>query len=161
MKIITAQTNIVEVDSDAMIYSTNARLALTGGVGAALLRKYGPEIQSKLINSSQGGGMELAEVGDVISVKTDAMPWKLVIHTVVTDGSYIADPEIVKSVIEKSLKLCVSQGEIQKVTISELGTGYGSLTKEQFYEILEKVTAHDRYQNIKEIIVCNLDVGRL
>lgn len=160
MKITTEHANIVEVDSDAMIYSTNTRLTLTGGVGAALVREYGPEIQSRLINSSHGSGFELAEVGDVISVKTDAMPWRLLIHTVVTDGSYIADPKVVSSVIKKSLNLCIANGCVVRVTLSELGAGYGSLSKEQFYEILEKVTADTRYQAIQELIVCNLDIGR-
>lgn len=160
MKIVVSSENIVDVESDAMIYSTNTRLALTGGVGAALVSKFGSEIQTRLINSSNGFGMELAEIGDVISAKTNVMPWKLLIHTVVTDGSYIATPKIIESVIEKSLNLCVADGNIREVTMSELGTGYGSLSSEQFNQILLGVAENGIFQGIEKITICKFGFGR-
>jgi O-acetyl-ADP-ribose deacetylase (regulator of RNase III) len=160
MLITTEFENIVDVVSDAMIYSTNTRLALTGGVGSALVKKYGIEIQLKLINLSQGNGMELAEIGDVISVKTSTMPWKVLIHTVVTDGSYIATADIVKSVIEKAFNLCVENDATKKITISELGTGFGSLTSAQFNEILLSVLQGEKYKNIQKVVICKFGDGR-
>lgn len=69
MKRRILHADITKIASDAMIYSTNVRLTLTGGVGAALFREFGVGVQIDLHNSPLGTGRELAEVGDVFETQ--------------------------------------------------------------------------------------------
>src|SRR4051812_17273539 len=96
--------NIVEIASDALIYSTNVRLALTGGVGLALLRKFGIGVQIELQSKSLGTGRQLAEVGEIIESKIAGGPWRHVFHTVATDEVYHTEPAIVRSILQRCLK---------------------------------------------------------
>jgi len=159
MNIEYRKSDIVEEKADALIYSTNTRLSLTGGVGLAIVNKYGYGIQTALINESDSSGMELAEIGDVLSAKTNNMPWQNLIHCVCTDGSYIASSEVIESVLKKALRICV-KSKVGVVAVSELGTGYGTLVSSQFQEILNKVLNLIDTGCIERLLVCNNGNGR-
>ncbi|MCM8540839.1 MAG: macro domain-containing protein [Lentisphaeraceae bacterium] len=161
MKLIELKEDILNVKSDALIYSTNTRLSLSGGVGAALMKKFGHELQTELINESDGFGFELASLGDVFEARTNNMPWVKVFHTICLDGNYIADEQIVRSVLVKALNKCEETKEVLTVSISALGTGYGSLSYPSFKKILTEIIREIRYQTIDEIYLCNLGEQKL
>lgn len=104
--------------------------------------------------------MELAEIGDVISAKTDDMLWKAVLHLVCSDGSYIVQEETINTVLEKSFKFCSNLENINTISISKLGTGYGTIKDKQFMNLL-----HGAVENIPQaiastIFVCNISGSR-
>ena len=131
--------DITQVASDAMIYSTNLRLTLTGGVGAALFREFGVGVQIDLQSQSPGTGRELAEVGQCIETHIPASPWKRVFHTIATTELYHTDPAVVTSILRHCLKRCAASKDLRKITCSALGTGYGDLELADFFHLCDSV----------------------
>ena len=88
------------------------------------------------------------------------MPWKLVLHTVCSDGSYVVDPNTVKAVLGKSLLICERHGGIKTISVSELGTGYGTITRGQFRDILNIAVENFQAKNIETIQICSIKGDR-
>lgn len=154
--------DITTVKSDVLIYSTNTKLAMTGGVGRALVDRFGNDIQLKLINESKGFGTELADVGDIISAKTSNMPWEEVLHVVCSDGSYITEIRNIETILFKALRHCELKGSYETISISKFGTGYGTTTEKEFMEALESaVSKIPSAVSIKRIYVCSAGNGRI
>ena len=156
MNIVELHQDILTIKSDALIYSTNTRLSLSGGVGAALVKKYGQGIQTELINQSAGFGFEIADLGDVYEAKTENMPWVKVFHAICLDGTYIVSEEIVRKILTKTFKKCDENKEIKTVSVSALGTGYGSFTYSEFKKVLGEVLVSLNPKSITEVFLCNL-----
>jgi O-acetyl-ADP-ribose deacetylase (regulator of RNase III) len=132
--------DIVTVRSDAMIYSTNVRLALTGGVGAALVKQYGIGVQIDLQDQSLGTGRQMADVGEVIETRITDAPWKRVFHTIATDELYHTAPSSVRDILRTCFKKCAASASIKTITCSALGTGYGNLELPAFMAIADEVS---------------------
>src|SRR4051794_37670469 len=124
MERLVINANIVEVEADALVYSTNTQLALTGGVGAALMKKCGWGIQSDLQSCSPGTGRQMAEVGDVFETQSPDHPWKIIFHTVATDELYHTDPSTVSRILKRCVRRCAELGNIKSLITSPLGSGY-------------------------------------
>ncbi len=152
MKRQLIRSNIVDVQADALIYSTNIQLLLTGGVGAALLTRFGPRIQDAL---GAAAGRPTAEVGEVFETTLSGIPWKVIFHTVATDKLYYTRPEIVLAILRKCFRRCVELQSIKSIITSSLGCGYGDLDVEQFLRIADQVCAEFDESSIENFaIVC-------
>ena len=154
MKRILQNTDIMGVRADALIYSTNVQLMLSGGVGACLLEKFGDDFQSNLYRQLNPTGRKLAEVGEIFLTDTGGDPWKLVIHTIATDPMYHTDPDIVSSLVTRSFDICSKRGDINSLVMSPLGAGYGDLDLDIFLRIVDDVATQFDGSGIKSITVC-------
>jgi O-acetyl-ADP-ribose deacetylase (regulator of RNase III) len=139
MERLIINANIVDVKADALIYSTNVQLVLTGGVGAALMQKCGWGIQNDLLSCSPGSGRRMAEVGDVFETRSAEYPWKIVFHTVVTNELYHTQPDTVLRVLRRCVRRCAELEDIKSVVTSPLGAAYGDLDLEPFVRIADQV----------------------
>jgi O-acetyl-ADP-ribose deacetylase (regulator of RNase III) len=139
MKRNVVHSDIAQLAADALIYSTNIRLALTGGVGAALLRAHGIGVQIQLQNASLGTGRQMAEVGEIIASPIKGSLWKQVFHTIATDEFYHTDPEVVRQILRSCLRQCVSSTDLRSVVCSPLGAGYGDLELIAFLKIASAI----------------------
>jgi len=126
--------DITSLRADALVYSTNVQLMLSGGVGASLLQKYGPDFQRDLYREIDARGRKLAEVGEVLI--TTAPDSTLILHTVATDPLYHSDERVVAEILRQALEICSERDEIDSVLISALGCGYGDLSFAKFLELL-------------------------
>ena len=155
MKRQLIRLNIVDVQADALIYSTNVQLLLTGGVGAALMTRFGPRIQDAL---GAAAGRPTAEVGEVFETSLSGIPWKTIFHTVATDKLYYTRPEIVLAILRKCFRRCVELQTIKSIITSPLGCGYGDLDVGQFLRIAAEVCAELEKSAIENFaIVCRSD----
>ena len=145
--------DITKVASDAMIYSTNSRLTLTGGVGAALFREFGVGVQIDLQSRSPGTGRELAEVGDILETHISGGPWKRVFHTIATTELHHTDPQVVTSILRRSLTRCAATDDLRKITCSALGTGYGDLELPHFLHLCAAVCAEFDDSPLEELTI--------
>jgi O-acetyl-ADP-ribose deacetylase (regulator of RNase III) len=145
--------NIVKYNADALIYSTNVDLRLSGGVGSALKNEYGQEIQDKLFYSIDITDRKIAEVGEVFECTIPSMPWKAVYHTVATNDLYETKSETVNSVLRYCLNDCLKKGGIHSVVTSALGCGWGDLSHSDFIDIITEIT-ESSFEGILDIIVC-------
>ncbi len=152
MKRQLTNLNIVDVQADALVYSTNVQLLLTGGVGAALVARFGMRIQDAL---EVAAGKPTAQVGDVFETSLPGVPWKLVFHTIATDKLYCTRPDIVTSILRKCFRRCVELGSIRSLITSPLGCGYGDLDLAQFLQIANQISAEFDKSTIETFaIVC-------
>jgi O-acetyl-ADP-ribose deacetylase (regulator of RNase III) len=143
--------------ADALIYSTNVRLALTGGVGAALLKRFGIAVQIELQGKSAGGGRRLAEVGDVFTTSISGAPWKRVFHTIATSELYHTRATTVRAILEVCLRSCAASTDIRSVVCSALGSGYGDLEAGEFLAIADEVLNELVVSPIEEFTVVEFD----
>ncbi|HWX20394.1 MAG TPA: macro domain-containing protein [Candidatus Binatia bacterium] len=158
MKRQLIRSNIIDAQGDALIYSTNVRLALTGGVGAALLERFGLAIQNELLCCSGGTGRQMAEVGDVFETRSPGMPWKIIFHTVATDELYYTRPETVLAILRKCVRRCVELASIKSVITSPLGAGYGDLDLNKFVRIADQVCDEYDESSVQSFAVVCRDV---
>ncbi len=138
MKTIEIQENIELFQADALVYSTNQNLYLSGGVGACLVKKYGHEVQEILDSYLREVDGEIVEVGTIVEGKLGAMPWKRVFHTVATDLNYDTNAAVVSKIIEEVLERCELDYSINSIVFSALGAGYGSLDYKKFVVLLNE-----------------------
>lgn len=148
------KADIVEVEADALIYSTNVQLMLSGGVGACLLKKLGPSFQNELYRKIDMELRKLADVGEVFYSEMSECPWKLVVHTIATDPFYYTDPEVVRSILKKAFSELSGRQNINSVVMSPIGAGYGDLNIEVFLDLVSQESAKYEESSIKQLIVC-------
>lgn len=146
--------NIASISADTLVYSTNVQLMLSGGVGASLLRQYGPSFQEELYRCIDSSGRKLAEVGEIFTTSPVQCPWKIVFHAVATDPLYNTDPVVVQAILTRCFESCAHTREIRSIVLSPLGTGYGDLPLERFLDLVSTVSVAPHYESIKEITVC-------
>ena len=150
-------TNIVNEDADALIYSTNVMLNCSGGVGSELVQRYGNVVQEDLHRILRELEAHNVERGDIFEYVSEGMPYQLLFHTIPSNGWYETTPEIIQSILAECLHQCVNHGGIRKVLISVLATGYGDLSKEAFFSLTAPILNQQEFSNIDEIIIAIYD----
>ncbi len=153
MKLGILNADIVDVSADALIYSTNTQVMLSGGVGACLLKKFGNEFQNELYRQIDRSGRREAEVGEVFVTEPQDTPWDLVCHTVATDSLYHTSQDVVRSIVQRYIEDCGSR-ELKSVVMSSLGAGYGDLDLGEFIRIVSDVTGAVGPSSIRQLTIC-------
>src|SRR6476659_2886089 len=80
--------DILDVPADVLVCSANVYLTLSGGVGGALLLRYGPEMQAVLSRHLADRVLRHVERGSVVEAPPCGSPYRAVIHAVAVDGFY-------------------------------------------------------------------------
>jgi O-acetyl-ADP-ribose deacetylase (regulator of RNase III) len=153
MKIDYQIGNILDVESDALVYSTNLKLLMSGGVGASLLGRYGYDIQKSLYDAFDNGEKNETRLGDIFDCKVESMPWKKVLHSIATDEDYVTDPIIVENIIRDCLGILELSHGVSRISMSALGCGWGNMKHKQFTDILKKVSMEFENTDLEEIVV--------
>ena len=148
------RADVTDEPCDALIYSSNVMLNCSGGVGACLVAKYGPEVQTHLHRLLGEMGVRHAPRGSWFQWKADHMPYKTVFHTVPCDGWYETTDAVLETVLRECLSECVKRGDIGSVATSVLATGYGRFAFEDFFPIAARVFADPSYQSLERLTVC-------
>ena len=126
-KVLLAQGDITEMDTDAIVNAANPSLMGGGGVDGAIHRKGGPKIleECKRIRATEWpNGLP---TGKAVITTGGNLKAKYVIHTVgpVWRGGNSGEPELLAEAYRNSLKLAVSKG-LKTVAFPSISTGaYG------------------------------------
>jgi len=132
---IIRQGDVVDVDADALIFSTNEHLFLSGGAGASLLGVHGKPLQLAMHRALASSGVKVAPRGSVFEIKP-AESWSSRLFAVVAaDGFYETSGEDTRDALERVLARCAEIPGIRTVTTTALGTGYGNMEIEDFVTI--------------------------
>lgn len=151
--------NILDEPADVLICSANVSLNLSGGVGADLLGRYGPQMQAELHKVIAGRSPRAARPGEVIAYAGPELPYKAVLHAVAVDGWYHATPESVRETIATALRMA-SELTAKKVALTALATGFGDLTLPDFANALRPLLTMD-FPPIEEVCLCLMEDYRL
>ncbi|MEM6506506.1 MAG: macro domain-containing protein, partial [Planctomycetota bacterium] len=80
--------DILDEPADVLICSANPFLTLSGGVGGALLQRYGDPLRIELEEVLKSRSVNYVDRGSVIVTFPSDTPYKSIIHAVAVDGMY-------------------------------------------------------------------------
>lgn len=123
--------DILDEPADVLICSANPYLTLSGGVGGALLLRYGPAMQRQLEAYLRQRNLRHVSPGTVVACSPCGTPYRAVLHAVAVDAFYDSSPEVVTRTVSAALTLAASY-DARKVGLTALATGYGHLSIEEF-----------------------------
>jgi O-acetyl-ADP-ribose deacetylase (regulator of RNase III) len=146
--------DILNDPADALIYSTNILLNCTGGVGGALLERYGQHFQIELHQLLRKRGASFASQGEVIDYVPAGLPYRHLIHTTPCDGMYDTTPSFTEDVLSRALACCSGDPSVRRVAVSALATGFGHLKFEDFLLIASRVFHLSHFATLQDIILC-------
>ena len=132
--------DILDEPADVLVCAANPHLTLSGGVGGALLLRYGPALQTELNDHLDHLGRRHVDVGTVVATEAIGTPYRAVIHAVAVNAFYESSPAIVTGVVRAALA-AAAQRDARTVALAAVATGYGHLTIAQFAAGLSPLTA--------------------
>src|SRR5262249_30989559 len=123
--------NIVDEPADVLVCSANPHLTLSGGVGAELLARYGPAMQSHLERIVRQRTPHFISRGEVVPCTDTTLPYRAVLHAVAIDGWYDSSPQVIEQTVTAALHMSAGYGA-RRVLLSALATGFGHLSLAEF-----------------------------
>lgn len=144
--------DILDRQAEVLICSANVFLTLSGGVGGALLQRYGDALQHELNQHLKSRSIRHVAQGEVVRTSSGGAPYLAILHAVTVDGMYRSSPDVVVSVVRRSLAVASVEGA-KTVALAALATGYGRLPIRDFAEALLPLVGQP-HGNIEEICVC-------
>jgi O-acetyl-ADP-ribose deacetylase (regulator of RNase III) len=146
--------NILDDPADALIYSTNILLNCTGGIGGALMARYGVQFQTELHEILRRRGARFAAQGEAIDFVPAGLPYRHLIHTTPCDGMYDTTSAITEDVLSRALACCAADASVQRVAVSALATGFGRLNIQDFLVVASRVFHDSRFTALQDIVLC-------
>ena len=128
--------DILDEPADVLVCAANPHLTLSGGVGGALLLRYGPALQAELDDHL---GRRHVDVGTVVVTEAVGTPYRAVIHAVAVNALYESSPAIVAGVVRAALAVA-AQRDARTVALAAVATGYGRLSIGQFAQGVSGLT---------------------
>jgi O-acetyl-ADP-ribose deacetylase (regulator of RNase III) len=138
MRWLLKHGNLLAEPADALIVSANPFLNLSGGVGGALLNKYGQAIQTELHYHLKKIGQRYVQPMEVVPTFGGDVPHKVILHAVAIDAFYDSSPEWVTAALVKALELAAKY-EARTIACAALATGYGRMPMSDFAAGLKPV----------------------
>lgn len=123
--------DILNEPADVLICSANPFLTLSGGVGGALMLRYGDQLCHELEDYLKASGQRFAERGTVVLTRPPGTPYKAILHAVAVDGMYESSAKVVTRVLRDAMNAAARVGA-RSVAVTALATGYGRLSSEEF-----------------------------
>jgi len=145
--------DILDEPAEALIYSTNVELNCSGGVGGALVDRYGTGVQTALRSLLAAAGTARMPQGSVCEQTLPGLPYRALFHTVPTNRWHQTTPEVVAQVLRQALRRCLELG-IDRVALSALATGFGDLILEDFLRLADGILHDPVFLPIRQITLC-------
>jgi O-acetyl-ADP-ribose deacetylase (regulator of RNase III) len=128
---IIRQGDIVDTVADAIVFSTNEHLFLSGGAGASLLGMHGKPLQQAMDRALAASGAKIAHRGSIFEIEP-AETWGRMFAVVAANGFYETSREDTATALREVLQRCAEVEGVKTVAITALGTGYGNMEIEDF-----------------------------
>jgi O-acetyl-ADP-ribose deacetylase len=140
-------TDITELEVEAIANAANTRLAHGGGVAAAISRAGGPEVQRE---SDEAAPIAL---GEAVATTAGEMPARWVIHAATMELGGPTSAEIIRQATASTLRVADELGA-RSLALVAFGTGVGGFPLDQAAEIeVEEVNRHIQAGTGLELIV--------
>ncbi|GJM24226.1 MAG: hypothetical protein DHS20C16_06410 [Phycisphaerae bacterium] len=143
--------DILNVQAEVLVCSANPYLTLSGGVGGALLQKYGDVMQEQLQQYLAERNVRHVEPGTIVSMDGGGTPYTAILHAVAVDVFYDSNVSLVRELVYQLLEISNELGA-NRVALPALATGYGKLAMAQFADALVPLVQNDF--GAKHVIVC-------
>lgn len=144
--------DILDVPADVLICSANPYLNLSGGVGGAMLVRYGPTMQEFLHASLANAKRCTIEPGEIVVTPPCGAPYTAVIHAVAVDAFYRTSIDIVRKTASRAIEEAARLGA-RRVALAALATGYGRMPVAHFADAIRPLLAGD-WAPISDVTIC-------
>jgi O-acetyl-ADP-ribose deacetylase (regulator of RNase III) len=124
MKIAIFVGDLADADADAVCTSTNARLSLMMGTGAAI-RERGGSVVSRACEAIVAAHGPLP-AGTAHATTAGMLPFQLAIHCVASDQKHRSSAEIVRSCVRSAIAIAVGAG-CASIALPLFGAGHARL----------------------------------
>ena len=148
---IIRQGDIVDTVADAIVFSTNEHLFLSGGAGASLLGKHGKPLQEAMHRIMAKRGIKVAPRGSVFEIEP-AETWGRMFAVVAANGFYETTREDTEAALCEALRRCAAIGGVKTVAITALGTGYGNMEIEDFAALFCGIEIPEPLESLELVI---------
>jgi O-acetyl-ADP-ribose deacetylase (regulator of RNase III) len=148
---VIRQGDIVDAVADAIVFSTNEHLFLSGGAGASLLGKHGDALQKAMHRALAGTGRKVAMRGEVFEIEPQGT-WGRMFAVVAANGFYETSREDTSRAITGVLGRCAEIPGMRSIAMTALGTGYGNMEIEDFVEIFCAVELPSPIEELELVI---------
>jgi len=146
------QSDITELEADAIVNAANAALKLGGGVAGAIARKGGPRIQEECdrIGGTFVGGAVITTAGDLKA--------KHVIHAVGPRYGEGEEDEKLRNATLNSLKLA-DEHKLKSIAFPAISTGIFGFPLDRCAKIMVSITKSylEGETEIEKVIFCLFD----
>jgi len=132
--------DVFDADADGLICSANPNLNLSGGVGGALLLRYGEEMQTHLHGYLTKNHRKFVEPGTVVVTPSCGSPFAAIAHAVAIDAFYDTNADI----IYRTYKFAIAQltaVKCRNIAATCLGCGYGRCSVDEFIKSVAALIA--------------------
>ena len=144
--------DILDEPADILVCSANVYLNLSGGVGGALLLRYGDQMQQELRRYLLDRDVNFVRQGEVVACGPCGTPYKAVLHAVAVDVFYQSSSVVIRATVREALRQAAVLGA-RKVALAAVGTGYGRLTMQEFAQGILPLLGQD-VPPVEEVVVC-------
>lgn len=141
--------DLLDIEADGLICSANPQLNLSGGVGGAILLRYGTAMQDFLHNYLQQNSLKHVAPGSVVVTPCYGTGFKAVAHAVAIDAFYDSRAELVKSCYLQAIEYLAAAG-CRSIAAACLACGYGRLATSEFEKSVASLIAN-RFANVDDI----------
>jgi O-acetyl-ADP-ribose deacetylase len=140
-------TDITELEVEAIANAANTRLAHGGGVAGAISRAGGPEVQRESDDAAP------IALGEAVATTAGEMPSRWVIHAATMELGGPTSAEIIREATVSTLRLADDLGA-RSLALVAFGTGVGGFPLDQAAAIeVEEVNRHIQSGTNLELIV--------
>lgn len=154
--------DIVDAPAEAVCTSTNPRLSLMMGTGAAVREKGGFEIlracEDLIEAESQKTGKKFLRTGSAHVTTAGKLPYKAVIHCVASDTSHISSPDVVRTCAKNALA-AAEQAGCRSVAMPLFATGHARVKFDRAVRAMAEAI-RDSATSLEEVMVVVLERER-
>ena len=147
--------DLLTIPADGLICSANPSLNLSGGVGGAILLRYGAEMQHFLHAHLQQQQLRHVQPGTVVISPGFGSPFKHVAHAVAIDAFYDTSAELIFQTYRTAID-DLSKVGCRTIAAACLGCGYGRCPESEFLKSIERLIAVS-LENIDDITLATTD----
>lgn len=144
--------------ADAVCTSTNPRLSLVMGTGAAIRERGGHEILRECEAIVGREGPQLP-AGSAHVTTAGSLPHQIVIHCVASDTSHRSSEEIVRACVTNALA-AADAARCRSVAMPVFGAGHAHMKFERSLSVIAE-TARDAATSVEEVVLVILDPERV
>jgi O-acetyl-ADP-ribose deacetylase (regulator of RNase III) len=154
--------DIVNAPAEAVCTSTNPRLSLMMGTGAAVREKGGFEIlracEALIEAESLTSGKKFLRAGSAHVTTAGRLPFKAVIHCVASDTSHMSSPDVVRACTKSALAAAARIG-CRSVAMPVFASGHARVKFDRAVQAMAEAI-RDSQTSVEEVAIVVLERER-
>ena len=133
--------DIADAPAEALCTSTNPRLSLAMGTGAAVVERGGWEVKRECEAQLEAAGKDAMPVGSVHATTAGALPNKVILHCVASNAAHKSSAAVIAACVVNALALA-SHGGCRSIAMPVFASGHAHFPFDRACEAMAVALAH-------------------